>query len=328
MNSEKKSDYKSLDEYVSAVLIRLQTYRDNMFVTYYTNLEIPEAPAVTIDYRSGATRESFSGLYEYSFEGSAWYDCDGNPIEIVPGNVSRYLWVRVKGTAETLTGNTTKVLIPAMPRITGDVLVTRSADSCILQGLKAGTYQYAFTDDKTDETLVDTFVAGEDGEVSLSTSGMWKYLAIRQEATESAFASQIRYLVPTMADTAWTIYPEKKTVVCNPDQATVQTLAGYYADLGYTVLVTDATGAPAQALGTGYVLTLDELAYTVIVPGDVNGDAAVDVFDLFGMVDHLNAKKKLAGVYLNAGCVRDGMSMEQSDVYAEAAYLNGGSFAQ
>lgn len=328
VNETRGSSYSSLDEYARDVIAQLLTYRDTIFATYHVKPAIPEAPAVTVNYLTNTTNEAFSSSYEYSFEGTQWYDCTGSQIAFEPGTVARWLWVRVKETSTSVSGNIIKIVIPAMPRITGDVSVVYNGSNYQISGLKSGTYQYSFTNQKDVTALSKTFAVAQGETVTIPETADWTYLAIRTPATETNFESQIRYLVTEKPNNDWVIITEKKIVTGIPEATTVSEVVTYYTNQGYFVTVTSANGDETEVVGTGCILNLDGEAYSIVVLGDVNGDAAIDIFDLYIMLDHINSVTALSGAYLDAGCVCQNEDIDIFDAYSELAYINSGSFSK
>ena len=102
----------------------------------------------------------------------------------------------------------------------------------------------------------------------------------------------------------------------------------YFQTDDTTVTVTTADGAEAADIGTGYQLNVGEESYTIVVLGDVNGDAAIDIFDLYIMLDYINSATTLTGVYLDAGCVCQNEDIDIFDFYSELEYINSGSFSE
>jgi len=194
VNQNMGAAYDSLQDYASDILALLSEYRDTIFTTYYTRLDIPEAPQVTIDYLHSATKETFSAVYEYRFGDTQWVTCTGTAIPIQPGTVPKSLQVRQKETSSSFAGNATRIVIPAMPRLTGDISVSRTGGTYQITGLEAGSYRYGFANEASLENLSSTLTVADDQTVTLTETGAWVYLALRSEATETAFASQIRYL--------------------------------------------------------------------------------------------------------------------------------------
>ena len=194
VNQNMGAAYDSLQDYASDILALLSEYRDTIFTTYYTRLDIPEAPQVTIDYLHSATKETFSAVYEYRFGDTQWVTCTGTAIPIQPGTVPKSLQVRQKETSSSFAGNATRIVIPAMPRLTGDISVSRTGGTYQITGLEAGSYRYGFANEASLENLSSTLTVADDQAVTLTETGAWVYLALRSEATETAFASQTRYL--------------------------------------------------------------------------------------------------------------------------------------
>lgn len=327
VNTTMGTSYASLDDYATSISEQLLTYRDNIFATYYVNLDIPAAPTVTVNYLTSTTNESFSDDYEYSFEGSVWHDCTDGPIAFEPGTVARRLWVRVKESSASVSGNITKIVIPAKPYIAGDVSVIYNGDSYRISGLAAGTYQYVFTNAKSAETLSETFTVKDNETVILQESADWTYLAIRTPASATSFESQVRYLVTEEPENNWMVNTEKEIVTGMPEATTAAEIEEYYAALGYTVSVTDADGQATDVVGTGCILSLNGNAYSIVVLGDVNGDAEIDIFDMYILLDYINSAASLTGAYREAGRVCGNEEIAMADFYAGLAYINSGSFS-
>ena len=227
VRTETGVNYEDLDAYGSDIFAKILSYRDQMFATYYTDLDLPEAPEVSINYLTSTTNEAFSSDYEYSFDGSTWYVCDGNVITLNPGKVGCTLRVRVRSTETTLAGNLATITIPAKPVLFGDISVVYVGHSHRITGLKAGTYTYQFTNDKTLETLTGTLTVEEDDQlVVLPENGVWTYMAISSVETETQFASQIRYLVTEEKDVSQLIIDKDSVQILEGDteQLTVQVL--------------------------------------------------------------------------------------------------------
>ena len=320
VNEINESDYKSLPAYLDALQVRLMTCRDNIFASYYTNLEIPEAPKVTIDYQKASTEEAFSSAYEYSFDGSVWKDCNGKAITFEPTGMNQYLWVRVKGTDSTMAGNITKVVIPAMSRIVGDITMMYKDGGYEISGMKAGTYQYAFTNEMSDVTL-DKSITVSDGEIiRIEAEESWSYIALGTAATETGFASQIRYVV---ADKPWVIDTDTRVVTGMEEQTSAMQVVNYYGAKGYVVTVVAADGSTTEVAGTGCVVKLNGDEHSIIVSGDVDGDAEITMDDLRIILDYVNSEQELAGVYFEAGKVNGGEDIDLFDLWSQLMYING-----
>ena len=83
-----------------------------------------------------------------------------------------------------------------------------------------------------------------------------------------------------------------------------------------------------EHVGTGCQLILDGTPYTIVVLGDVNGDAVIDLFDTYDMLNHINNLDKLVGPYLQAALIRaiENADIDLFDFFAEVDYINKGSF--
>ena len=319
VNKTNGTSHETLQAYLSAVQVRLLTYRDNIFSSYYTNLEIADAPKVTIDFVKGTTVESFSSDHEYSFTGSDWQSCNGKPIAFTPSAVNQYLWVRRKGTDSAPAGNITKVVIPAMSRITGDITMIYIEDGYQISGLSAGTYRYAFTDDKSDVELTGTITV-EEGEIIriLEEKADWRFIALGTAETEAAFASQIRYVA---AERPWYIDTDTYVITGREDETTALQLVYYYESKGYVVTVVDKDGNETELVGTGCVINLDGESHKVVVSGDVDGDARVTMEDLAEIIGHINSEKELTDEYFDAARLCENDYIDLFDLWAELTYI-------
>lgn len=319
VNKTNGTSHETLQAYLSVVQVRLLTYRDNIFSSYYTNLEIADAPKVTIDFEKGTTVETFSSDYEYSFTGSDWQSCNGKPIAFTPAAVNQYLWVRLKGTDSAPAGNITKVVIPAMSRITGDITMIYIEDGYQISGLSAGTYRYVFTDDRADVELTGTITV-EEGEIIkiLEEKADWRFIALGTAESKDAFASQIRYVA---AERPWYIDTDTYVITGREDETTALQLVYYYESKGYVVTVVDKDGNETELVGTGCVINLDGESHKVVVSGDVDGDAKVTMEDLAQIIGHINSEKELTDEYFDAGRLCENDYIDLFDLWAELTYI-------
>lgn len=319
VNKTNGTSHETLQAYLSAVQVRLLTYRDNIFSSYYTNLEIADAPEVTIDFEKGTAVVTSSSDCEYSFTGSDWQSCNGETIAFTPAAVNQYLWVRVKGTDSAPAGNITKVVIPAMSRITGDITMIYIEDGYQISGLSAGTYRYAFTDDRADVELTGTITV-EEGEIIkiLEEKDDWRFIALGTAETEAAFASQIRYVA---AERPWYIDTDTYVITGREDETTALQLVYYYESKGYVVTVVDKDGNETELVGTGCVINLDGESHKVVVSGDVDGDAKVTMEDLAEIIGHINSEKELTDEYFDAARLCENDYIDLFDLWAELTYI-------
>ena len=115
------------------------------------------------------------------------------------------------------------------------------------------------------------------------------------------------------------------------ENTTAKAIIDHYQDLGHEVEVIDVSGDPLEQIehvGTGCQLILDGTPYTIVVLGDVNGDAVIDLFDTYDMLNHINNLDKLVGPYLQAALIRaiENADIDLFDYFAEVDYINKGSF--
>jgi hypothetical protein len=319
VNKTNRTSHETLQAYLSAVQVRLLTYRDNIFSSYYTNLEIAPAPKVTIDFEKGTAVVTSSSDCEYSFTGSDWQSCNGETIAFTPSAVNQYLWVRMKGTDSAPAGNITKVVIPAMSRITGDITMIYIEGGYQISGLSAGTYRYAFTDDKGDVELTGTITV-EEGEIIriLEEKDDWRFIALGTAESKDAFASQIRYVA---AERPWYIDTDTYVITGREDETTALQLVYYYESKGYVVTVVDKDGNETELVGTGCVINLDGESHKVVVSGDVDGDAKVTMEDLAEIIGHINSEKELTDEYFDAGRLCENDYIDLFDLWAELTYI-------
>ena len=324
VNTTLNTSYESVDRYLDTLQAALLGYRDTLFTSYYTNVDIPEAPIVTLNYLENCTNEVFSSAYEYSFDGSNWKACSGKTISVVPGTANQYLWVRVKETSGSYSGNIAKVVIPGRQRITGDFYMIYMEDGYQISGLPAGTYHYAFTNERGEIAMERSFTVAEGEIVKLLAEEEWTYLAIRQPATDSSFTSQIRYLV---AEQPWVINTDTYVVTGMKEETTSMQVINYYGAKGYAVTVISPDGTVVQEVGTGCVIKLDGKSHSVVIQGDVDGDATIGLYDLYLLLDYINGEESIEGVYHQAGCVTGSDDIELFDLLSEVDYITTGSFS-
>ena len=181
-----KSTFKSLEEYYKALRDAMLYDRDTLYNTSYSNLDVPDAPIVTIDYVNSCTNEVFSNKYEYSFDGVTWKKCEDSQIKITPKTVGQKLWVRASETSSNKAGNICKTAILGKKNIEDDIEVALSETECCVTGLSGGEYYYLMTDDYNDASKITSYK-------TISSNGMdsihipitqeYKYLKIIRKAS-------------------------------------------------------------------------------------------------------------------------------------------------
>lgn len=326
INDVMLANYTSLTSYFRDVRTRLLTYRDTLFATYHTTLDIPDAPKVSINFLTSATNESFSSNHEYSFEGSTWYVCANSPIAVDPAAVTRWLWVRIRSTDTNPAGNVTKIAIPARPFLRGDIVAEYHKEGYYtISGVASGSYRYAFAD-STEGTPSYTNI-DISGSVSIMGVGRHTYFLLQSLATESSFASTVRTVVVKMPEEGW-VLDRDTGIIAGLQEATMgRQVYDYYTYLGKSVTITDTQGNTvnvndSQYIGTGYIITVDDEDYTVIIPGDVDGNGEIELFDLYPIIEYLNSDASLEGPYLQAAQVSQGDELSLFDLIQLADILN------
>ena len=186
---------QALDEYISIFKATILAYRDSLFGEISEPYDVPKAPEVYLDYLAETTVDTYDESYEYSFDGTNWTTCDGNAIPLNPGTVGRHLWVRVKATENNLSGNITKVYVPARPVLSGDIKVRYKKGTYYIEGLSKTAY-YQLSEGKLDSVEETQKLEPEDNKATLSDIEEYHpYLALVQTPEENAFKSLVRNIL-------------------------------------------------------------------------------------------------------------------------------------
>ena len=199
---------QSLDGYIDAFKSTVLSYRDILFGEVSELYDVPKAPRVDLNYLSETTLDTYDSAYEYSFNGTDWITCDGNAIPLNPGTVGKHLWVRVKETKDNLSGNITKIYIPARPSMPADLKAKYKNGSYYIEGLsKTGYYQ--LSEKMTNSLEEDQKVEPHNGKVTLADVGeYYPYLVLVQAASATSFKSPV-----------WNIAVEKaKKIILKNDE--------------------------------------------------------------------------------------------------------------
>lgn len=178
-------------------VMKISKYRDEIYQTEATTLNVPAAPTVTIDYENCCTKESFSSDYEYSFNNDTWITCSGDTISFIPKVYNASLYVRVKGNSEHVAGTIRVVSLPAIRKLDVEARVLYYDGEYTIKGLTAGEhYQYVLTNEESvdSETLEwpSGAIAEDDGTITISSTEAYDYLVLRLAATNTKIASQYK----------------------------------------------------------------------------------------------------------------------------------------
>ena len=323
INALRGGSYQTANAYANDVSAELQRYRDDLFATGRTDPNRPAAPTVTIDYRAETTVEQFSSAYEYSFDGTHWTTCSGGAIALEPGSVAKHLRVRARESDSAFSGNIATLVVPARPRIQGDLELVVGQVACSISGLPAGEYAYAFTNDReTAPTFTGQFSPDAQGSAALNIGAPFLYLALERQADDGHFRSQVRF---AMQDN-WLRDHENMFITGIPVGTSYESALDHYDLLGLEAVITNADGGQTDLVGTGARVVLKGETFEAVVRGDVTGDAGIDQADLDEILDHMNAAKELDGAYYRAGQVTGTGDVGIFDLYAEYDYLLTGEF--
>ena len=165
----------------------------------------------------------------------------------------------------------------------------------------------------------ETILAEDETETEVCLSGE---AVFEMEMLESKTLTAKFLEVAMLEDTA-KLNMETMEATGFADQVTAEEMIAYYKELGLTATVTQPEGVISDYIGTGSILNVGGRTFTVVVKGDVDGTGEVDVFDVFAMLNHLNAENTLEGVYYKAACVSGETEFSILDLYGVLDYANG-----
>lgn len=254
--------------------------------------------AVSYKYGDSLTTAIPNGSYSFKYETSTTYN---------------YVYIRSVADAERYASY---VFMPQIYPISA-VVVTLEG-----QGVISGTGSYEYG---AEATLVATAKDGYEFEGWYEDG-----VLLSNEATLSMKICEDRSLVAKFVEIAakWMIDAATGLVSGIPEGTTIAEVITYFQEGDVSVSITTADGKEASEIATGYQLNIGDESYTIVVLGDVNGDATIDVFDLYSMIAHINSTQTLSGAYLTAGCVCKNEEIDVFDLYSEVSYINSGSFTK
>ena len=76
-------------------------------------------------------------------------------------------------------------------------------------------------------------------------------------------------------------------------------------------------------VGTGYKLTINDITYTIVKKGDVNGDATVSILDAVAMLNSVKGTNILQNEYKSAAMVKNNAEFNITDVVLLLNYIKG-----
>jgi len=183
INDVMNTFYSSYSEWNDAILYKVVHSRDLMFNYEKTSdIIIPKAPQVSLDYDKLQTVQSFTSEYEYCFSDGAWKACDGNPISFEVGTVPSVLRVRAAAGDENFAGEITTVKIFARKNLSKLISVKFDGVNYIVENLSSKyKYQIAFVDSSEEKVNWNNavIVSGSNGAAVISGVACSEYMVIR-----------------------------------------------------------------------------------------------------------------------------------------------------
>ena len=155
----------------------------------------------------------------------------------------------------------------------------------------------------------------------ITSSGINGYIATRDVKANEDWAEIIMNVTDPSNINASGFKASGTNLVCQPN-ITVSNIKAVAKDViikkGSTVI------ADTAKVGTGYILTLSDKTYTIIVLGDVNGDTEINSADLLTVVRHLKGTPSITQEYVkkSADINKDG-EINSADLLCIVKYLKG-----
>ena len=141
INIVKGTGYTSYDKWGDDLQYSVVRPRDLIFNIESTQINIPRAPVVSLNYETLTTEQSFTDEYEYCFADGVWNTCDGNPIAFTVGEVPSVIRVRKAAGDENLAGEITTVKIFAQKELSKLINVRFDGVNYIVSNLSS-EYRY------------------------------------------------------------------------------------------------------------------------------------------------------------------------------------------
>ena len=147
INAIKDTSFASYDAWGDHLQYSIVRPRDLIFNIEGTEMNIPRAPLVSLDYETLTTVQTFTDEYEYCFADGVWQACDGGPIAFTLGSVPSVMRVRMAAGDDHLAGEITTVRIFAQKELSKLIHVKFDGVNYILENLSPEyRYQIVFTD--------------------------------------------------------------------------------------------------------------------------------------------------------------------------------------
>ena len=81
-------------------------------------------------------------------------------------------------------------------------------------------------------------------------------------------------------------YSRNGYIYCFQSGTTVEEILDFFKEKGMDVTMEDLS--PWDLAATGYTLEYEGMPYQIVISGDVDGDAEISIFDLLGVIDHID----------------------------------------
>lgn len=113
---------------------------------------------------------------------------------------------------------------------------------------------------------------------------------------------------------------ENNYLICIPE-ATIQDLKQLFNDKNVNVTNKDKEEVTEGNLATGYVINIEDKAYTVVKLGDVNGDGKINSGDLFNTQKYLLKQLQFSDILIKACDVNKDGKINSGDLFYMQKYL-------
>ena len=183
INKVKNTTYTDYDVWWDDVQYNILHSRDILFnVEALSDINIPRAPVVTLDYDKLETVQKFSSEYEYCFADGEWKSCTGDAIKFTVKVVPGTLRVRKAASADSLAGEIKTVKIFARKDLSKLITVKFDGRTYLIDNLTSSrNYEVAFVnsaDEVVDWTTAKT-ISGSESTVKIYGMPEYDYVVIR-----------------------------------------------------------------------------------------------------------------------------------------------------
>jgi len=132
-------------------------------------------------------------------------------------------------------------------------------------------------------------------------------------------------VVPMLVDDSGIIVDPNEYLIYNiPEYLfTSDAIITHYNELGCRIKILDSSSSATDCVMTGGYVMYAGTKYSAVIFGDTTGDGEIDIFDILGMLDHVNGDIELEGVYERAGLVVNEEEIDIFDTLAVLDHVNG-----